>query len=208
MNPKNIFVLLLSVQLLNAISMSTEEDFKQVVPNFDPKKLAPVADLVTMVPDYYDEGEGPEDEDYSDDIVDTEKPKESEDKDKNSEMDKKITEEVVDELYRKNTPAENVEMAVGGLSGIITKLIKGPNKKELPKNASAERVYIYMSNMFAEEIEKTVKSILPKVYDYTYTINDLLSQECFNSLAQFGNRARKGEPWALECKSVIIKIVL
>ena len=89
--------------------------------------------------------------------------------------------------------------SVGGIQGIITKIIKGPSNKELPKTASAEDVYVYLSQMFSGEMDKMVTRLTPQLYDYAYTID--LSGPCYTAMVQFANSLRTGKPWAAHSKS-------
>lgn len=189
--------------------------FVTVGPDFKPKykgkiihrdqlNLTDHAKKVVIEPDYYDPGEGKQDED---DIEDTE--------------DKKSKEIAVDSTLASTTsttttttksydtgaqqgdfeePENDIDKAVGGISGVVEKILAGPKKNELTNTSKPEEVYAYLQNIIGEESGKALKATLPRIYDYQFPILNVVSQRCFNSFAQFGDRFRRGFVWPAQSK--------
>ncbi|KAH7636322.1 hypothetical protein HUG17_10292 [Dermatophagoides farinae] len=90
---------------------------------------------------------------------------------------------------------DDIDRAVGGISGILEKLIRGPNKEEINAKSKPEDVYIFLSRIIQNEYGKSIKATIPRIYDYQFPISERISQRCFNSFAQFADRLRKHYIW-------------
>ena len=99
---------------------------------------------------------------------------------------------------------DDIDRAVGGISGILEKLIRGPNKEEINAKSKPEDVYIFLSRIIQNEYGKSIKATIPRIYDYQFPISERISQRCFNSFAQFADRLRKHYIWPHKSNIIII----
>ena len=138
--------------------------------------------------DYYDQDDYGDDEDYDEDdnITSTESPN---------------TNNVTD---NQDDDDDDIDKAIGGVAGILDKLIRGPKQKEINGKSRPEDVYIYLSRIIQHEYAKSIKAIMPRVYDYQFVIGERISQRCFNSFVQFANQFRRHSIWPYQSMYFIL----
>lgn len=163
--------------------------------------------------DYYDPGEGPEDEDDDYDQVavpvtprsTTKKPSTprttpaaaAATHHPGGSKDFSLSQESLESFEN-----DDIEAAVGGISGIVQKFLQGPKKSEINNNSSPEAIYLHLNNIIQTESAKSLKAIVPRIYDYQYSIGQILSQRCFNSFVQTFDRLRQGLIWPTKSKLI------
>lgn len=189
---KLISVSILVLMLLSVVLAKPNRHYKDEEGHLENYSLAPIAHFVTDPVYYYEEGEGPTDDD-EEDTVDTQPAKKEPEPEKEPEGPKEDEGEDADDK-------ENYvpDQAYDGANRIISRVMKGPKRSELPANASAEQVFLYLSSLAGAEFEKAFKSIFPLVYDYAYNVD--LNPLCMSAMGQFGAMARVGKPWAMKSK--------
>ena len=181
--------------------------------------LTEAARLVDPVPDYYEPGEGPmdDDDDEEADLVggdsnDLQRPSSTSTTSTTTTTTTSTAAPSGGNAFNSFNPPEyddvdkpeDVDLAVGGISGIFQKIIQGPKSHELNNNSSPEEVYLHLSTIVRDESSKALKATIPRIYDYQYPIGSLLTQRCFNSFAQFGDRMRRGLVWPMRSKSMFV----
>lgn len=184
--------------------VTPDKDFKpyykgKIIPK-SKLNLTEKAKKVDLEKDYYDQGEGPEDDDYDDLMEEDMKLMHASSTTQASSTVPKVTVTPINPSLEEVYEEDDIEAAVGGISGILQKLIKGPKKSEINNSSSPEQVYIYMSNVIRLEGAKAVKAVLPHLYDYQFPIGQIVSQRCYNSIVQFGERLRRGYVWPAKSK--------
>ena len=83
-----------------------------------------------------------------------------------------------------------------GLLGQI--LMDGPDERLLPKNSTPEDVYSYLWKFGTDRINKEMEQVTPDLLEYFFMASDLVSQDCFNGLMRFLQRARETNPRAIQ----------
>src|SRR5699024_9222432 len=109
--------------------------------------LTDPAKKIDFGPDYYDEGEGPEDDE--DDILEDSKEDEPQASSSTTTTTSTTTQapKYAVEYVDDDKEPEDVDLAVGGIAGIMQKIIQGPKNNELTEQSTPEEVYIHLSNI-------------------------------------------------------------
>lgn len=191
-----------------------DQDFKpkfrgQIIPGYR-LNLTDLAKRIPNEPDYYDLDEF---DDY-DDIVDSEAsdlspknisnqidPKDSIDEITSSSMASSSLETTESSNISDSisiSTSNDMDKTIGGFVGIIEKILLGPKSTEINETSSLEDVYAYLDQIVQEQFSKAFKSIIRRFYDNRLLFDQNLSQRCFNSFAQFGDRLRKNYQWPMK----------
>ncbi|UXI21697.1 hypothetical protein NH340_JMT07640 [Sarcoptes scabiei] len=191
-----------------------DQDFKpkfrgQIIPGYR-LNLTDLAKRIPNEPDYYDLDEF---DDY-DDIVDSEAsdlssknisnqidPKDSIDEITSSSMASSSLETTESSNISDSisiSTSNDMDKTIGGFVGIIEKILLGPKPTEINETSSLEDVYAYLDQIVQEQFSKAFKSIIRRFYDNRLLFDQNLSQRCFNSFAQFGDRLRKNYQWPMK----------
>lgn len=166
----------------------SEPRFKGKYINKNQMNLTELAKRIQLKPDYYAPGEGPEEDEEEIALLES--------------SSTTSTPSPMSESFESDENKKNTAKAVGGVTGIIERLLRGPSKSELNANSSAEEVYVYIQSVINQESRRALKAILPRLYDYQFSIGNRVSQRCFNSLTQTANGLRQGTKWASQSKCI------